>query len=189
MNDDDLAAAVKKSVTGVHMTTPAEQIVARSRVIRTRRRMSAMAAALTAAAGVAVVVIALLSASPAVVHRPGVRLASWAVVKLPGGTISITVHELYYPGGLQGKLRADGVPASVTFDASHRYPPGCRPYPAGHAVLRKVFPPATALAAIVIHPSALPAGTGVYINDFSNPYGYVGMQTGLVYASERCTGR
>ena len=57
-------------------------------------------------------------------------------------------------------------------------------------MLRKVFPPdpGAPLAAVVIRPSALPTGTGVYLNDSSNPYGYIGLETGLVYASERCTG-
>jgi len=39
----------------------------------------------------------------------------------------------------------------------------------------------------VIRPSALPTGAGVYINDSSNPYGYVGLETGLVQASKQCT--
>jgi hypothetical protein len=77
----------------------------------------------------------------------------------------------------------------VTFYASHPYPPSCRAYPASRAVLQKVFPPQLApTAAIVIRPSALPPGAGVYINDSSNPYGYLGLGAGLVYASKQCTG-
>ena len=37
-------------------------------------------------------------------------------------------------------------------------------------------------------PSALPPGAGVYIDDYSNPYGYVGLQIGLVHTSKQCTG-
>ena len=37
--DDELATAVRESVTSVHMTIPAEQIVSRSRTICARRRM------------------------------------------------------------------------------------------------------------------------------------------------------
>jgi len=44
------------------------------------------------------------------------------------------------------------------------------------------------LAAVVIRPSALPAGAAVYINDSSNSYGYLGLHTGLVRASRQCTG-
>ena len=97
---------------------------------------------------------------------------------------------MYNPAGLQRKLRAEGVPASVTFNAAHRYPPWCRAYPAARAVLRKVFPPHPGVptAAIVIRRSALPTGTGMYLNDTSNPYGYLGLSAGLVHASKRCTG-
>jgi hypothetical protein len=40
----------------------------------------------------------------------------------------------------------------------------------------------------VIRRSALPTGTGMYLNDTSNPYGYLGLSAGLVHASKRCTG-
>jgi hypothetical protein len=57
-------------------------------------------------------------------------------------------------------------------------------------VLRLLFPPdpQAPTAAIVIRPSALPAGVGVYIDDTSNAYGYIGLTTGLVEASKQCTG-
>ena len=35
MNDDELITAVRESVSGVHTTTSAEQIVSRGRVMRT----------------------------------------------------------------------------------------------------------------------------------------------------------
>jgi hypothetical protein len=65
MNDDDLMTAVKESVTGVHMTIPAEQIVRRSRMIRARRRIPAAAAALAVAAAAVFAVTALLPAHQA----------------------------------------------------------------------------------------------------------------------------
>lgn len=190
MNDNELITAVRESVADVHTTTPVEQILSRGRAVRARRRIRSLAAALAAAAGAAVAVTALLAASHPASHEPGAQLTAWTVVKLPGGDVAVTIRELYYPAGLQRKLRADGVPASVTFDAARNYPSWCRAYPAGRALLRKVFPPdpGAPLAAVVIRPSALPTGTGVYLNDSSNPYGYIGLETGLVYASKRCTG-
>jgi hypothetical protein len=65
MSDDELMTAVKESVTGVHMTIPAEQIVRRSRVIRTRRRVPVLATALAATAAAVVAVTSLLPASQA----------------------------------------------------------------------------------------------------------------------------
>lgn len=193
MNDHGLITAVRESVAGVHPATPVEQIISRGRAVRARRRIRNVAAALAAAAGAAVAVTALLAASPAshpASRQPGAQLTAWTVAKQPGGDVSVTIRQLYYPAGLQRKLRADGVPASVTFDAGHPYPSWCRAYPAGRALLRKVFPPhpGAPTAAIVIRPSALPAGTGVYLNDSSNPYGYTGIGLGLVHASKRCTG-
>jgi len=41
MNDDELTTAVKASVTDVHMTIPADQIISRSHAIRNRRRIPA----------------------------------------------------------------------------------------------------------------------------------------------------
>lgn len=188
MNDSELITVVRESVTDVHTATPVEQILSRGRVVRARRRMASLIAALAAVAGAAVAVTALLSAGHPASYQPRAQLTAWTVVKLPGGDVSVTIHEMFYPAGLQRKLRADGVPASVTF-GGRRSSSSCRAYPASRALLNEVFPgkPATT-AAIVIRPSALPAGAGVYIDDSSNPYGYVGLTFGLVHAGERCTG-
>jgi hypothetical protein len=135
-------------------------------------------------------VTALLPASHPARHQPGAQLTAWTVVEQPGGDVSVTIRELHDPAGLQRKLRAAGVPATVSFSAAHPYPSWCRAYPASRALLNKVFPEhgVPALAAFVVRPSALPTGTGVYLNDYSNPYGYLGMTVGLVHASRRCTG-
>lgn len=198
MNDRELIAAVRESVANVQTATPVGQVVRRGRAVRARRRISGAAAALAVVAVVAVAVTAVPAASPPAGRptgppdgqRPGAELTAWSVVKLPGGEVSVTIHQLFYPAGLQRKLRAAGVPASVIFDAVHRYPSWCRAYPASRAVLVNVFPPNLnrPAAAVVIRPSALPPGTGVYLDDLSNPYGYIGIQVGLVYASRRCTG-
>lgn len=190
MNDSELITAVRESVADVHTTTAVEQIVSRGRAVRTRRRIRRLAVALAAAAGVAVAVTALLPAGQPANHQPSAHLTAWTVVKQPGGDVSVTIHELYYPDGLQHKLRAVGVPARVSFDAGRGYPSSCRAYPAGRALLAKVFPrhPASPYTVILIRPSALPPGAGVSIDDLSNPYGYIGLHIGLVHASKQCTG-
>ena len=190
MNDSELITAVRESVADVHTITPVEQVIGRGHAVRARRRTRGLAAALAAAAGAAFAVTALLPASHPASNQPRTRLTAWTVSKQPGGDISITIRELYNPAGLQRELRADGVPASVTFVGGPGYPSSCRAYPAGRALLREVFPPhpEAATTAIVIRPSALPAGAGVYLDDTSNPYGYIGLHLGLVHASKRCTG-
>jgi hypothetical protein len=191
MNDAELITAVRESVADIHTATPLARIQSRGRTVRARRRIPAVAAALAAAAGAAITLTALPAAShPASHPHGGARLTAWSVVKLPGGKVSVTIHELLFPAGLQRKLRAAGVPASVTFDAVHSYPRSCRAYPASRAVLAEVFPPhpGAPAAVVVIHPAALPPGAGVYLDDLSNPYGYIGIQVGLVRASKQCTG-
>ncbi len=188
MNDSELITAVRESVADVHTATPVDQILSRGRTVRARRRISALAAVLTAAAAAAVAVTVLPASHPAA-NQPGVRLAAWTVVKQPGGDVTVTIRELYDPGGLQRELRADGVPAAVTFYGSHPHL-SCRPYPADRALMGKIFPSDARdpYAAVVIRPSALPTGAAVYIDDTSNPDGYLGLTIGLAYTSKRCTG-
>ncbi len=192
MTDDELITAVKETVTDVHMNIPAEQIVTRSRAIRVRQRIPRLAGALALVATAALAVTTLLPGS----HKPSVHLAAWTVAEQTGGSISVTIHELRNPAGLQRKLRADGVPASVTFVGQQD--PSCRPYPAGQALMNRVFPgfpprQAAPSPVIVIHPSALPTSTGVYLRAaFSQhpppggPRIVIGASVG--HASPRCTG-
>ena len=131
----------------------------------------------------------LLPASHPAANQPSVRLAAWSVVRQPGGNLAVTIRELYDPAGLRRQLRADGVPAAVIFSGGPPQLP-CRPYPADRALMNKVFPSDARdpYAAVEIRPSALPTGAAVYINDTSNPYGYLGLTVGLVYAGQHCTG-
>jgi hypothetical protein len=187
MSDSELITAVRESVADVHTATPVEQILSRGRTVRTRRRVSALAAVLATAAAAAVAVT-VLPASPPATSRPSARLAAWSVVKQPGGDVTVTIRELYDPAGLQRELRADGVPAAVTFYGHPHV--SCRLYPSDRAMMGKIFPTDVRdpYAAVEIRPSALPAGAAVYINDTSNPYGYLGLTVGLVHTGPRCTG-
>jgi hypothetical protein len=183
MNDDQLITAVKESVTGVHMHVPTEQIVSRSHAVRARRRIPGLAAALAVAAGVAVAVIALLPAS----HQPSVQLAAWTVAKHADGMVSVTIRELRDPAGLQRTLRADGVPANVTFFG--QLPRSCQRYSAGRALINRVFTVRHAgrFPVMVIHPSALPDGAGVEISPPAQQP-TISVAIGLVRASPQCTG-
>jgi murein DD-endopeptidase MepM/ murein hydrolase activator NlpD len=187
MNDDQLITAVKESVTGVHMHVPTEQIVSRSRAVRARRRIPGLAAALAVAAGTAVAVTALLPASHQPSHQPSVQLAAWTVAKEADGTVSVTIRELHDPAGLQRRLRADGVPASVTFFG--QLPRSCQRYSAGTARINRVFTlrHTGRFPVMVIHPSALPGGAGVEISPPAQQP-IISVAIGLVRASPQCTG-
>jgi hypothetical protein len=215
---NELITVVRESFTGVHTATPVEQIVSRSRAVRARRRVTGLAGVVALAAGAALAVTTLLSgghqASP---RPPAAQLAAWTVTRQADGSIRVTIRELRNPAGLQSKLREDGVPASVTLLG--RQNPSCRRYPASRALAHRVFsrtievipprqgPPAgTPLARIgvvvvmLIHPSALPSGTGVQLatsftllppvaaNGGVEHVARLGAELNLVYASPACTG-
>ena len=158
MNDDTLMTAVREPFTAVHMDTPVEQIVRRGRAVRARRRVLGLAGAAAVAAGATVAVTALLPAG----HPAGAQLAAWTVTGQANGTIDVTIRELRDAARLQSTLRADGVPASVTFGSEPN--PSCREYPGkwdpSKSGIQGTSGPPYILA---IHPSALPRGAGVQI--------------------------
>lgn len=220
MNDNELSTAVRESVAGIHPATPLTQIVSRGRAVRTRRRIPALAGAVTAMGGTALAVAVLLpSGSAGTVHATagshsaGVKLAAWTVSKQANGDIIVTINQLKNPEGLQTTMRADGLPATVSFSG----PPlsaSCQGYAASKSTLSAVARfHSTYLS---IDPSALPSGAGVAIFDEpgtgfqGNPSGTVPthgtapahpslggpllnatdgpLAVGLVYASQQCTG-
>jgi hypothetical protein len=146
MNDNDVITVVREAFTDLHFTTPEAQIVQRGRAARARRRIPVVTGALAVAAGAAVGLTALVPSSPQADHPARVVLAAWTVTKLADGNISVTVRELKDPAGLQRTLRADGVPASVTFTSQKNAV--CRSYPGGtpgqpphtSPLLHRVFP-------------------------------------------------
>jgi hypothetical protein len=187
MNDNELITVVRQSFSGVNSATPLEQVKTRSRRLRVRRRIPGIAAALAVAAGVAVAVTALLPASHHPSAPPGMQLAAWTVVKQADGTVSVTIRELSDPAGLQRKLRAEDIPANVTFFG--QMPRACQRYPAGAAQITRVFTQRQVggFPVMVIHPAALPAGAGVAISPpASQPI--VKVAIGLIHTSPRCTG-
>jgi hypothetical protein len=191
MNDDELITAVREPFTAVHSTTPVEQIVRRSRAIRARRRLPGAAAALAVAAGTALAVTALVPSG----HQPAAQPVAWTVAKQANGNIRVTIHELRDPAALQRTLRADGVPASVTFIGQAN--PACQPYGSGGSHLLEnmvtALPGHGNLRVLVIHPSAFPAGAGLAIaagHPRQSPRGG-GVELTIgppVKASPQCTG-
>ena len=167
MSDTDVLSAVRESLSGMPVAgrPDLEAIMARGRARRHRRLIPYATGTLAAAAGAALAVTALTpashqpspvashQASPVASHpvgrQPAAQLAAWTVSKLATGNISVTIREFKDPAGLQSTLRADGVPASVTFASQQN--PACGPYPGGTppkapqplqatALLKRVFP-------------------------------------------------
>jgi hypothetical protein len=219
MNDDELIMVLRQQRGNVSMTTPLEQIIGRGRAVRARRRVPWAAASVVAAAAVAAAVGVALPASrsapklPAVSHQPvshpasgaGVQLAAWTVTRQADGIIKVTFREATDPAGLQSTLRADGVPASVTFTGHQN--PACQPYSASDSQAFWPFGPKTGPLgwsgfihhpqeayttqdAMVINPAALPSGVGLQIWTSGTPGAADDFQlhASLVRASPQCTG-
>lgn len=207
MNDDQLTTAVQQSVSGLHMSVPAEDIISRAATIRTRRKIPAAAAALTAAAGTALAVTTL--AAPG--HPAPAQLTAWTVAKKPGGSVQVTIRDLRDLAGLQRRLRADGVPATVRFDSNpptrSQLPRPCLNYPmptrhlhdqGGHLaggpyvrLVERIFQDGTTRSQTMftIHPAAIPAVIGLWFNirPPAHPDGDgASVVVRLVYASGRC---
>jgi hypothetical protein len=169
MSDDDLLAAVRECLTtardrvaGEQMARPVGDIVARGRQRRLRHGLAATATA---------VVIAAAVAAPALLpgNGPGpARLAAWTVIAEPGGKLTVTIRELRDPAGLQRRLRADGVSATVRF--AGQLPRGCLYYPLSRRQLTRlqarIFPQTSNTSghtAFTIHTTAVPARIGLWI--------------------------
>lgn len=223
MNDTKLANAVKSGLTeacdslsAVHLAIPASEIMARADKTR-RRRVGALAGAGgLAAVGVAASVALPAShpashpvaSHPAASHPvashpvasqpatgPAIQLAAWTVTRQADGNIQVTFREAADQARLQHTLRADGVPASVTFTGQQN--PACHLIagPVGNVFDGSRFAgnPKEAYEtpdALVIRPSALPSGDGVEIWTSGTPgaAGNFQLQMSLVQASPQCTG-
>jgi hypothetical protein len=197
----DRLAEVRDSLGEAYPSIPASEIVARARRSHVRRRLiPGLAGVLALAAAAALALTTLAPASHQASRHLRVQLAAWTVVKEPGGNVSVTIRELRDPAGLQRRLRADGVPATVTFLSQQN--PACHPWPgaalygkhtpAGNALFSKVFLPHSGPpGVIVIRPSALPSGGGVQLAaSFGSPgpRALISIGAGLVQASPECTG-
>jgi hypothetical protein len=208
MNDQDVFTSVKERFGGVRMTTPLDTVTRRGRALRSRRLGTGLAGGAAAASGLALAVTALVpgttavtsvaggghggghGSGPATLNGPAgaiksqdgtvkATLAAWTVTKRPGGAIGVTVRDLRDPAGLQRALRADGVPATVTYPQA-RIPASCRFYDLASASAtrglrsRVITEPAFTVnlkkfANLVIHLPALPRGAGVLITGAAMP--------------------
>jgi hypothetical protein len=125
MNDDDMLAAMRSSLTGtkdalthVHMNQRPETIMARARGRRLRRSLPGVGAGcLALGIGLA---LALSGGHPAApsgspVARPvHVNLAAWSVNTSSSGLVKVTIRELKDPARLSETLADAGVPVVLT---------------------------------------------------------------------------
>lgn len=194
ISDNDVLRALGDSVSGMPTAQPppVEMIKARGRAHRRRKLISGVAGALAAvAAGAAVAVTALVPASHQPSHPVHAQLTAWTVVKQADGKIYLTLRQFRDPVGLQARLRADGVPASVTLASQQN--PACHGYPFSKSQ-RDLLPEVAALpvgrpVVAIINPSVLPSGAGIQMLITLGRHDTVSEgAVGLVLASSQCTG-
>jgi hypothetical protein len=176
MSDADVLRAAADSLSTIPMPgAPDTAAIITIGRARRRRRMTGLSMAGTAA--VTVVALGLSGALGTISHQPSgatghrpahsghAQLTAWTVTKLADGDISVRINQFKDPAGLQSTLRADGVPASVTFASQQN--PACHLYPEGAPPLGSVPPsplrPSTLLQQVFPRPYQQlgpPAGTG-----------------------------
>ena len=165
---------------------------------RSPRRVGMVSAGLTGAAAAATVLgIAMTqpashhgsdqSSAPSSHHSSAAaktQLAAWTVTKQANGTVIITIRQLSDPAGMQAKLRAAGIPASVSDTGN----PACTQYllpTHGRTSLQLRAGGTANVTKLVLRPSALPGGAGLQIvvikpgNDIISRF---------VQVSPQCTG-
>jgi hypothetical protein len=145
------------------MSIPADQIVQRSRAIRARRRIPALAGGLTAATAVTAVAVLALTSGPGLVpgqkgtagHAPTgtTRTTAFTLVEHANGTATLTINSGVFlqPGTLQRDLQQDGIPAVVTTGSFCSSDPS----PAG---FNQVVTAQKDSDTVTINPAAMPAG-------------------------------
>jgi hypothetical protein len=205
MNDAEVITAVKASYAGIHMDVPLDVIVRRGRRRRARRRLPGLAGAAGTVAALALAVAALLPGSGRATAPGGStgtqQLAAWTVVSQQDGSVKVALRGAHIRdlAGLQGRLRADGIPARVTRIGFLRPPlnvPGCHVFgdwsaePGGisYTLWRKIFygPHSGQQSnhAFWVYRSAIPRGLGVLVDIYYD--GTFGLYA--VKASPQCTG-
>lgn len=190
---NDVLRALGDSLSGrpAAQPPPVEMIKARGRARRRRKLIAGAAGALSLAAGAAAGVTVLVPASHPASHQPAAQLAAWTVARQADGKISLTLRQFRDPAGLQARLRADGVPVSVTPVSQPNR--ACRGYSftasQGNLLAKVVALPAGHPVVAIINPSVLPNGAGIqFLITLQRHDTVSGGAVGLVQASAQCTG-
>ena len=119
---DDVYALVRTEMQAVRLRAGLDDVAARGRVLRRRRRAgltASLAAAVTAVGGLALTLPADGRPDP----PSPMSLAAWSVEPAPDGTVVLTIRQLTHADRLTAALRAAGVPALVEFE---RVPPDAK---------------------------------------------------------------
>src|SRR5262245_13611858 len=133
MNDHDVLDQVRDGLSGLHMSTPADTIIARARTRRRRQQVTgASAAGVAACTALTLGLTGIMSSGNAPPPRPSqghARLAAFTVASGPHGSSELTLRKGGRPDpvALRRALARHGIPALVTVGrqcAAPGSPPG-----------------------------------------------------------------
>jgi hypothetical protein len=124
MDDDNELSGVRESLiaegadlAGVHMNRPAEEVMARGRTLRLRRRLLRGLSGVTAASA-AMALALTLPFGGAGFRQVHVNEAAWSVNTNQDGTVTLQVRKAADPVRLETVLSQAGVPAKVSWGES-----------------------------------------------------------------------
>lgn len=103
VTEDSVLQGMRDELADVRLRAPVQDIVARGRQLRARRRRwPALGAGTGTVAAVAVIAVSLAAPGSGPGHDTHVVLAAWSVISKPGGIVSLTIRD-------QRESRADRV--------------------------------------------------------------------------------
>jgi hypothetical protein len=186
MNENDVLDRLSQSLSGIHMHTPVEEILARARV-RRRRRLSRMAGAGAAAAfalTVALFAVTGSGGSPSSDHPATPQLAAFTVASGPNGSSALTLRKgkqyRLDPDALRQALAQHGISAVVNVGKMC----DTNPEPTGLDQVISSRRLADDSVFTTFNPAAMPAGSEISIGYFPTFTAFALIQDG---ASLHCT--
>ena len=186
MNDNDVLDRVSRSVSGVHMFTPVDEIFRRAGA-RRRRRLSGMVgggAAAGIALTVALVAVAGSGGSRSPDHPATARLVAFTVLSGPNGSTTLTLRKgaeyRLDPDALRQALAQHGIPAVVNVGKMCDTSP--EPVGLDQVISSHRLPDGSVFT--TINPGAMPAQSEVSIGYFPNFTSFALVEDG---ASLHCT--
>jgi hypothetical protein len=193
VNDTDVLERLHSSLGGVRMRRPIDEITARGRGLRTRRRSIAGATAVGVLGASLAFALPLSgsSAQPVAARSQAqsqavnVDLAAWSVHTNADSTVTITIRELRDPDMLRQVLAKAGVPAIVTVGTCVRNGDGM---PQIGIVLSHMRKPDGTI--FTIKPSAMPPGAVLSIDYVTLGEGHASaIVIALLAHAQTCTGK
>jgi hypothetical protein len=190
MSDESLYILVRTEFEPVRLPHGLDEVTARGREVRRRRRVAGtVALAVILAAGLG---LALPAHRPLPAHQPAksqapMQLAAWSVDPRPDGTVVLTIRQLARADQLTDALKKAGIPALVEFkqiDVAQTRMVGCEDQQPALQLLDDVMPPQLSHAngaerVFEIHRASMPAGTSLHFVIFAEGQSRV-VQTALV---------